>query len=246
MAEARLLLALDTATRWPLVALGASTGALIAQRQWQSSHGHAEQLLPKLEELLAENGAVTADLATIVAGTGPGSFTGLRIGLATAKVLAYSLEIPIVGVSTARALALAAAGATASATAGATDGSRDIVVTLPAGAVDRYVIRFRAEGGDAHSTEPPRLVAGAADFDRATQDATLVAVDLYAAGLPPAALERGRRAIEDLAAAMLSIGARALAAGKTDDVATLVPAYVAMPRGISQSAEQLRWSPDLR
>jgi tRNA threonylcarbamoyladenosine biosynthesis protein TsaB len=229
MTDDRYLLAIDTATRWPFVALGQPDGMLIAQRQWQSRHGHAEQLLPSLDDLLTEVGATTANLAGVVVGIGPGSFTGLRIGLATAKVLAYSLDVPLAGVSTVRALAQASGGT-------------DVVVALPAGAVDRYVVRYR----DSVEVDGPSLVARPEAFAAATADAMLVAVDLDDAGLPPDAIERGRQAVERLAEAMLNIGARALAAGQSDDIATLVPAYVALPRGITNAAEQMQWSPDLR
>jgi len=234
MTDAGRLLALDTATRWPLVALGDADGRLLGRRQWQSRHGHAEQLLPMLDALLEEAGTGRAGLRGVIVGTGPGSFTGLRIGLATAKVLAYTLTLPIVGIPTARALARAA-GAIG-----------EILVSLPAGAADRYVARYRATADDVAEQEPPRLVARPDEFAAAVDGATLVAVDLEADDVPPAAAEAGRQAVDRLPAALLELGAHGLANDESEDVATLVPAYVALPRGINKSAEQMRWSPDLR
>jgi tRNA threonylcarbamoyladenosine biosynthesis protein TsaB len=227
MTEKSLLLALDTATRWPVVALGTSTGTLVGQRQWQSQHGHAEQLLPALDQLLDETGAAIEHVGGVIIGIGPGSFTGLRIGMATAKVIAHGLGVPIVGVSTTQALARAA-------------GVPEAAVSMPAGTVDRYVTRYRL----GEELTAPRLVANTADFRAASGDAQLVAIDLPDAD--EQAAELGRQAVAGLGAAMLAIGAGRLAAGASDDVATLVPAYVALPRGIGQAAEQVQWSPDLR
>jgi tRNA threonylcarbamoyladenosine biosynthesis protein TsaB len=69
--------------------------------------GHAAELLPLAEEVLAAAGLGWGDVDRIAAGTGPGSFTGLRIGLATARALALAGGAELVGVSTLRALAAA-------------------------------------------------------------------------------------------------------------------------------------------
>src|SRR4051812_35881889 len=123
-----MILVLDTATRTPVVALAQRDGRLIGERRWQSHHRHGEELLQRLDDLLKEAAVSRADLTAVVVGTGPGSFTGLRIGLATAKTIAYSLRIPIVGVSSTQSLAAAVAL-----------GDEPQSVTLPAGASDRYV-----------------------------------------------------------------------------------------------------------
>lgn len=68
--------------------------------------GQAERLLPLLEEILAEAGLLWADLVALGVGTGPGNFTGTRIGVAAARGLALGLGIPAVGVTSFEALAL--------------------------------------------------------------------------------------------------------------------------------------------
>jgi len=221
-----MILVLDTATRTPVVALARSDGTLAGQRQWLSHHRHGEELLQRVDELLAEAGVARRDLSGMVVGTGPGSFTGLRIGLATAKTIAYSLDIPIVGVSS--SLALAAA----------TTDDGEVSVTLPAGASDRYVHRVRVGGGEPVEVAAPELVAGM------TVSATDIAVDIDSA--PEGALTAGDKAVKGLAAAMARLGARRLADGQADDVAAIVPAYVALPRGIARATVEMAWSPDLR
>ena len=237
------LLVLDTATRTPLLALAGSDGRVIAQRQWTSPHRHGEELLGRLDELLGGAGAGRDELAGVVVGTGPGSFTGLRIGLATAKVIAYSLAVALVGQSTTRALAYAAASA-GPAPASAGQNPTTFAIALPAGVADRYVHVLRVDAGTLAEVDGPRLVAGDDALAHAAAAAELVAVDLDGARLPAAAIARGRHAIAGLPAALAALGAAALAAGDTSDPATLVPAYVALPRGLSELSGEIEWSVD--
>src|SRR5687768_2797342 len=210
-----MILVLDTATRTPVVALAAPDGTVMAERRWQSRHRHGEELLGRLGETLAEIGAGRRDLTGVVVGTGPGSFTGLRIGLATAKTIAYALGIPIVGVSSTRAIALAAATTDASLA--------ELAIALPAGAADRYVHRFRISDGLPVELDQPQLVAA-----------------------PPTSGEIDGEQVAGLATALAHLGTAALKAGETDDPQTLVPAYVALPRGLAVAAAEMTWSPDPR
>lgn len=234
-----LKLALDTATRHPTLALVGADGGVVGERQWLSEHRHGEQLLQQLDDLLAAAGATPSDLSGVIVAIGPGSFTGLRIGLATAKTIAYSLSIPIVGVSTTQALGLAAVGGDSVA--------RDVAVTLPAGAADRYVDRMMVEGEAVLDPQPALIVAGHTAFAEAVGDAELVAIDLDGAeDISDDAIERGQAALAGLAQAMATLGTQALAAGRSDDFARLVPAYVALPRGIARATAEMTWSPDPR
>ncbi|MDP8904769.1 MAG: tRNA (adenosine(37)-N6)-threonylcarbamoyltransferase complex dimerization subunit type 1 TsaB, partial [Chloroflexota bacterium] len=153
MSSRRLLLVLDTATRQPVLALAQLDGQVVAEASWLSGHRHGEELLPRLDELLANAGARPADLVAIAAGTGPGSFTGLRIGLATAKVLAYSLAVPLVGVATTRALGRALAAEH--------DGL--LLLALPAGARDMYVARLRVGPAGVEELGAPQLATSFRD-----------------------------------------------------------------------------------
>ena len=98
------LLAMDTATSRAIVALGDADGTLIGHETWDAGHRHGEELLPRVRALLERTGTELPTLGAVIVGTGPGAFTGLRVGLATAKALARALDLPIVGVTTAAAL----------------------------------------------------------------------------------------------------------------------------------------------
>ncbi|MBY6049870.1 tRNA (adenosine(37)-N6)-threonylcarbamoyltransferase complex dimerization subunit type 1 TsaB [Vannielia litorea] len=74
-------------------------GTVVAQRHEPMKRGQAENLMPILEELLAEAGLAWADLTALGVGIGPGNFTGIRISVAAARGLALGLGIPAVGVS---------------------------------------------------------------------------------------------------------------------------------------------------
>jgi tRNA threonylcarbamoyladenosine biosynthesis protein TsaB len=114
-----LTLAFDTATSAATAAL-VRDGKVLGERV-----SRAVAVLEDADELLRESGAERADLTGIVVGTGPGSFTGLRLGLATARGLALALELPVAGVSTLDALAAGAPGALP-----VVDGGRREVFTL--------------------------------------------------------------------------------------------------------------------
>src|SRR5262245_17922178 len=98
------VLAIDTAgPRLQLALLiGERTDTLVEDM----AQGQAERLFPALEELLARNNTAYADLDRVAVTTGPGSFTGLRIGLSAARGLRLALGIPVVGVPTLFAISL--------------------------------------------------------------------------------------------------------------------------------------------
>ena len=100
-----LTLAFDTAT-------DVATAALLDDEQVLGERTtRAVRLLEEVDELVREAGAEPGDLRRLVVGVGPGSFTGVRIGLAAARGLALALDVPVAGVSTLDALAAGASGA---------------------------------------------------------------------------------------------------------------------------------------
>ena len=104
-----MLLALDTATRQASVALYDERGVR-AETSWYSADNHTVELMPRVTELLAQQGVGPADLRGVVVTIGPGSFTGLRIGLSVAKGLAVGRGLPVLGTPTLDVLAQAMLG----------------------------------------------------------------------------------------------------------------------------------------
>lgn len=104
-----LLLAFDTATPAVTVALRGDEGVL-AEHTEVDARRHGELLAPGIEKVLAEAGRSRTELTGVAVGVGPGPFTGLRVGLMTARALGDALEIPVHGVCTLDILAAAVTG----------------------------------------------------------------------------------------------------------------------------------------
>lgn len=95
-----MLLAVDTSTRQAGVALYDRRRGLLAEHAWFTANRHTEELMPAVASLFAVADATPADLAAVAIAIGPGSFTGLRVGLAAAKGLALAQRVPLVGIPT--------------------------------------------------------------------------------------------------------------------------------------------------
>jgi tRNA threonylcarbamoyl adenosine modification protein YeaZ len=220
----RAILAIDTATTRAVIATGSPAGVADGVSSWEAGHRHGETLLPAIGGFLGEQNIRRSRLAGIVVGTGPGAFTGLRVGIATAKGLAHGLGIPLVGVSTAEALIDAS-------------GVEHAVLLLPAGPSDRVMVR---------AGEAPRLLPGGTEPDLHPGE-VLVALDLPDRA-PADAVERGHTARDGLGEALLRAGAASLyeVAGTSGALATLVPEYVTLPRGAQAATGTVTWSRDPR
>ncbi len=99
-----LILALDTSTLVSSVAL-VEPGKVIAELNQETRLTHSEMLMPHIEDVLKRAEKTVQDISAIAVSIGPGSFTGLRIGLATAKTMAYTRGVPSIGISTLESLA---------------------------------------------------------------------------------------------------------------------------------------------
>jgi tRNA threonylcarbamoyladenosine biosynthesis protein TsaB len=134
--EMPLLLSLETATRAGSIALVRGE-ALLASRAGDAQISHSTNLLENIKAVLGEAGVNLREIDIFAAATGPGSFTGLRIGLATVKSFAATLARPCIGIQTLHAVAHAAGE------------SRCTIAMLPAGRGEVYAQRLAVYGTGA-------------------------------------------------------------------------------------------------
>jgi tRNA threonylcarbamoyladenosine biosynthesis protein TsaB len=212
-----------------LLAIESATGAASAAL-WRNGETRDEEraapdvsaaaaLLPAIDRLLRRTGVGVADLAGFAIAIGPGSFTGLRIGVATVKGLAYGSQAPVAAVSTLAALARAAGA-----------GQEPVVALLDARRGEVYGGAFQRQGEQADPILPegvftPEQLAARlpARCRLVGEGASLVQERLSAALGPGVTLgrESGLRA-----RAVAELGARLLAQGAGVPVAALVPRYL--------------------
>lgn len=141
-----VLLALDTATADTVVGLRLPDGTLLRRRHRPAAGerpGHVQQLLPLATEVLEEAGLGWTDVGRIAIGVGPGTFTGLRIGVATARALAATCGAELVGVSSLAAVAAAS------------DAAGPVVACLDARRRELFAADW-ASPADAAAGRPPR------------------------------------------------------------------------------------------
>ena len=101
------LLIIDTALEEAIIALG-KDGKIVAELTNKETHSHASFIQVAIDTILERQQMAMTELDAIAVTLGPGSYTGLRVGLATAKGIAYALQKPLIGLSTLSALATAA------------------------------------------------------------------------------------------------------------------------------------------
>ncbi|MDN6431130.1 tRNA (adenosine(37)-N6)-threonylcarbamoyltransferase complex dimerization subunit type 1 TsaB [Corynebacterium flavescens] len=104
------VLAIDTATTDLVTGLVDPASGLIAERILKDTRAHNEMLIPTITELLEAAGMAFADIDAVVVGCGPGPFTGLRVGMATASAVGDALGVPVHGVCTHDAIGYATTG----------------------------------------------------------------------------------------------------------------------------------------
>ncbi len=92
--DGRVLLAIDTSAGTSVAVVDPASGRAVAERSTDDSRRHAEVVGPFLAEVLAEAGITGADVTGVVAGMGPGPFTGLRVGIAAARTFAAARGVP--------------------------------------------------------------------------------------------------------------------------------------------------------
>ena len=99
------ILNIETATKNCSVSLAKDGQTVLCKEIAEQGYSHAEKLHVFIEEIIKESGITVKDLKAIAISKGPGSYTGLRIGVSTAKGLCYALEIPLIAIDTLQVLA---------------------------------------------------------------------------------------------------------------------------------------------
>lgn len=136
-----MLLALDTSSPTVAVALHDDSGVLVDLTS-ERAMKHAEQLAPLIERALGEAGADRHDVTAIAVGVGPGPFTGLRVGLVTARTLAHVLQVPVYGVCS---LDVIAVQSLAEQPLTGSEAEQGLVVATDARRKEVYLARYDAD-----------------------------------------------------------------------------------------------------
>jgi tRNA threonylcarbamoyladenosine biosynthesis protein TsaB len=220
----RPILAIDTATEMAGIALYCQ-GGLLAEESWRSSGTHTVELAPRIVRMLERADMPVAQLRGLAAGLGPGSFTGLRIGLALAKGLALALKLPLVGVPTLDALAHAQSGQ-----------SLPVCAVLQAGRGRLCAGLYRVSGGHWRRAGGYRLESPDT-LGQGVKERTLFCGELDATTRE--SLRRRLRALATIASPAFSLRRaghlaelawQRLSRGDVDDPAKLSPIYIQEPR----------------
>ncbi|WP_371380545.1 tRNA (adenosine(37)-N6)-threonylcarbamoyltransferase complex dimerization subunit type 1 TsaB [Sporomusa aerivorans] len=210
------ILAIDTATLVSSVAI-ATPDTLVAELTIQTRKTHSERLMPHIASLLEMAEMPQSKLKAVAISIGPGSFTGLRIGLATAKAFAYALNIPLIGVPTLAALAFScpAPGCI-------------LAPMLDAQKGNVYLGIYEWQNRSIVEIEPPQVVAFAGARTKLAQLGRPVlmlgeAAAQYAAEIPEAAPPH---VIMPRAGSVAVLAQQLYAEGVRHDVNTLEPLYI--------------------
>jgi tRNA threonylcarbamoyl adenosine modification protein YeaZ len=154
MEPAVMILAIDTATPAVTAGIVKLEGIeVLAERVTVDARAHAEQLTPNVLAALADAGLTVGDLGAVVVGCGPGPFTGLRVGMATAAAYGHALGIPVHGVCSLDAIGVESAGTVS-----------EVLVVTDARRREVYWARYRdGVRVDGPAVNSPADVPGAAE-----------------------------------------------------------------------------------
>ncbi|MBP1707232.1 MAG: family hydrolase [Chloroflexi bacterium] len=219
-----MLIAIDTSTDIASLAL-ARDGRIIAELTWRCGQNHTVELYPALDFLLKKSGLDIRCAQSVVVAIGPGSFNGLRVGVSAAKGLAFSLQIPLVGISTLEAAAYEHAETGWPVCAVQNAGRDEIAVAVYQKKPRQGWTRLSAE----HLTTPATLAVElkertifCGEFEASTA-AQFKRLFKTRAVIPPPAGQLRR------AAFLAELGLRRLEDGICDNAASLQPIYLRRP-----------------
>lgn len=194
-------LAIDTSTEQAAIALSTSEGAFL--HSWPANRAQTTTVLPEIDRMVSEAGMQPKDVTGLIVATGPGTFTGLRVGLAIAKGIVAAQHLPIVGIPTLEIVF-------------ASHPDQEIVAVLPAG---RGRVVWQRRGESPVNASMPELIEAVGDdqlVGELTPDQQAI---LREAGVRIQAEHRDPLRL-------LELGEARLAAGEVDDPVALEPTYL--------------------
>jgi tRNA threonylcarbamoyladenosine biosynthesis protein TsaB len=207
-----MIVAIESASTDLSVAVAARDGSILRLDGWSAGPRQSHELLPRLLSALELAGGSLADVTAIGIGTGPGSFTGLRVGMSVAKGLAFALKRPILGVPSLPAWLFAEPEADAAV---ARAGARDAYLLLRGETKAQIVDRDQLAMASGRLVAPAELVAA---FELRDAIGPLRAASAVAA----------------------EVAARLNADPAGDDLDRLEPMYLRAPRGIGPARAEVR------
>ena len=214
-----MLLAIDTSSQWIGLALY-TNDQVTAEAVWQARERHTVELAPAIRELLERGGAAPAQLTGIAVALGPGSFTGLRIGLAIAKGMALALHIPLIGIPSLDALVAAQPVS-----------EMPMAAVLHAGRGRLAVVWYANMMGEWLSQGEPKVMT-AAELSTTIRKPTLVVGELSIEERQLLARKRVNVRLASPAQSLrrpsylAELGWKRLQAGKVDEIIGLAPIYL--------------------
>lgn len=202
-----MIIAIESASPDQSVAVADPTGSVVGDAAWTAERGQGSELLPRLLGLLDDHSARLDEVTAVAVGLGPGSFTGLRVGLALAKGLAAGLSVPIIGVP--------------SLETWLTGHPAAVAALVRAGAAEAWV---RSREREAPELLPFSALAAARDAELVASSELITALALTRSVAPVGA-----------AATLARLAGERMARGQVDDLAALEPVYLRPPRGLAEA-----------
>jgi tRNA threonylcarbamoyladenosine biosynthesis protein TsaB len=209
---------MDTSGDFAVLALAHDDGFLRAARVFEGRRTLSRRLIGEMDRLLIDNGETLATLSAICVGLGPGSFTGVRVGVTTAKTLAQAQGTPLIGIDTLDAHAAAVS---------APDAGTAVVPVLPSRRGEVYAAVYYA----GIRSEEPFAVAADSLEERLSPGSNLVLCGRSDV-LPPETKNGGIARFHQPwtpPEGLAMLGSKLLASGAFEDPLSLVPRYAAPP-----------------
>ena len=216
-------LAIDTSTDTASLAI-VQDSEILAELTWRCQKNHSVELMRNLNQLLKQTKLDLKSISYVIVARGPGSFNGLRVGISTAKALAFSLKIQIIGISTLEAEAYQHA-----------ETGLPVCPTLSAGRGEIATATYQRKGNQWHQITPEHITTVAALGSKTTVK-TIFCGEITPAIADQLEVKLGERAIIPSLAArfrrasfLAELGLKRLKAGDFDHPATLQPTYLRRP-----------------